>query len=647
MKANRRIQNAAAVIIVFLVALFFVEIFSMMSKTNNTELYLMDRLSQSYGWSYELLADGKVSEVAPEFLDEYTTILPGDTADAVKITRIFTEEMSAPSLEMIMYGKGVEVFVDGELLYSDFQGGERNEAGFLVLDGGVSGVDETLRSVRISLPDDYVGKEVAIITYFSGDDEDIVPVYPLLVNDQTDYAAILGESVLPIAGLTTYAICAVLLTVMFVLDMRNKKANFSWLLLVLYFMLLFLKEAYDSMAGSVSVLMEHMNLKPFCELYIVPLYIYLIRRLTSWRKFLTSGLLAVWFLYKVTQILINVRRGYFDIIDRSGVGFLLLFVAMGAVVCIEYFCYGNGRKAKSIRKYLPYMSLTMIVVVLRVLCGSAEWNGDVGMHLHNMVFAAAHGSYLAIVNVIADSCAIISVIILLLEFIRRTAQTYELVGALEERSRLAKEGYDRMLEAEEATNSVRHELRHHMTALLGMLQEQETQRACVYISSVMNEMEMLPAFRYSQNMLVNVISGFYLDKAKKLGIKVEYNLLLPQSLGIADEDISVYLTNLLENALEACKRMKADQARYIRIRMQVNGNFLFIECVNSTDGQSEEGSGKEKPDTSEHRIHGFGLKAMGMIAEKYGSVLKIERDSSEFSVRTNLCMKKREVCELQ
>lgn len=69
-----------------------------------------------------------------------------------------------------------------------------------------------------------------------------------------------------------------------------------------------------------------------------------------------------------------------------------------------------------------------------------------------------------------------------MEFIRRTMREKEMLSALEERSRLTLEGYNRMLEAEESTNSVRHEMRHHMIALMGILKEGQKGEVYKYIS---------------------------------------------------------------------------------------------------------------------------------------------------------------------
>lgn len=50
-------------------------------------------------------------------------------------------------------------------------------------------------------------------------------------------------------------------------------------------------------------------------------------------------------------------------------------------------------------------------------------------------------------------------------------------SVLRERSRLTLEGYERVMRAEEETNAARHEMRHHMVALAGILQDGDLQRA--------------------------------------------------------------------------------------------------------------------------------------------------------------------------
>lgn len=634
------------------VMLFLLNVFSMLCRTNKVDEYLMDTKSQSYGWSYETLSEGKAAEVTPEFTDEYTMILPGEPAEAVKITRVFTETLPFASLELRIYGAGVEVFVDKSLLYSDFQGGERNEEGFLLpkaeeLEQIAGGPERGLsdRTVRFSLPEDYTGKKLTVITYFAEGRGTSSPVYPLLGNYETVYAGLVTGLVLSIAVLVLCAIFTVLISLVFVLDIPNGNADFRILLLALSFMLQFLGKAYNSFPGTLSILSEQMNLSFLKELYVAPLYLYLALHLTGWRKYVMSSGVLVWFLYEGTRMFLNVRAGELPLLNRNGLGALVLAAAVAAALFLEYACREyRGKSIKKEKNYnIAYWILLAVVVALCVLYEAQEWGGNVGMYISQVIFSARHKGFFPIVYLFTNICGIMTMVMLVVEFIRRNVREKEMLLVMEERNRFTLEGYNRMLKAEEAANSVRHETRHHMMALLGILKEGKKERACDYIISVTEELDKIPEFRYSQNILVNVIAGNYLDRAKTQGIKVEYSLPVPKELKIADGDLSVFLTNMLENALEACERMPQEQERYIRVKMHVNGNFLFIGCVNSRYGETEGHShAAGNTERKEHRRHGYGMAAMNRIAKEYGSILKVEQSPSEFSVKTNLCLNQRE-----
>ncbi len=179
-----------------MVVVLILSVFSRMSVTNNIEKYLMDTEDTRYGWSYEIMTDEGVTAVEPEFLDKYTMVLPGgEDAKAVKITRTFTETLPEASLEWTSYNSAVEVLIEGELIYSDFQTKERNEAGFLLLWQEEIDQIRPEKTVKISLPWKYTGMELTMITYFGEGAEGASPVYPFVKNDRTEYAMYVTDSV--------------------------------------------------------------------------------------------------------------------------------------------------------------------------------------------------------------------------------------------------------------------------------------------------------------------------------------------------------------------------------------------------------------------------------------------------------------------
>lgn len=99
-------------------------------------------------------------------------------------------------------------------------------------------------------------------------------------------------------------------------------------------------------------------------------------------------------------------------------------------------------------------------------------------------------------------------------------------------------------------------------------------------------------------------------------------LLFPGNLVIQSYDISVILGNALDNALEACLRLKGADARtkpFLRVASFERGKFFFLEVENSFDGVLHRSVHSEFPETlkEEKQMHGIGFSNMKKTAEKY------------------------------
>ncbi len=99
-------------------------------------------------------------------------------------------------------------------------------------------------------------------------------------------------------------------------------------------------------------------------------------------------------------------------------------------------------------------------------------------------------------------------------------------------------------------------------------------------------------------------------------------LLFPESLRIRSYDISVILGNMLDNAAEACRRLREEEkeaALFIRLSSFQKGNMFFLETENSFDGKLEKRAQEEFPATrkEDKAAHGTGLKNIKGAAGKY------------------------------
>lgn len=90
-------------------------------------------------------------------------------------------------------------------------------------------------------------------------------------------------------------------------------------------------------------------------------------------------------------------------------------------------------------------------------------------------------------------------------------------------------------------------------------------------------------------------------------------------------DICVALGNLLDNALEACKKVANPDDRYINISIITKDGDIIIHIQNSAEYMI---TGNLETNKTDKLRHGHGIKNVIAIAEKYGGVFNIERNES-------------------
>lgn len=88
-------------------------------------------------------------------------------------------------------------------------------------------------------------------------------------------------------------------------------------------------------------------------------------------------------------------------------------------------------------------------------------------------------------------------------------------------------------------------------------------------------------------------------------------------------DIGIILNNALDNAIEACEKVKEE--RKISLKSYEKGNLFFIEVSNNFDNITlDPETGFPVTDKKDKSIHGFGLYNIQKAAGKYMGDIDIE-----------------------
>ena len=175
------------------------------------------------------------------------------------------------------------------------------------------------------------------------------------------------------------------------------------------------------------------------------------------------------------------------------------------------------------------------------------------------------------------------------------------------------ENYRNQAENNEHILEIHHEIRHHMNAL----------------SSYLKQEDYAGARQYTQK---------FTERASHYKTIVEYSIIIGRKLNMEDIDLCRMLTNILENAVEGCQNVSEGQ-RIIRLNLHSKGNFLFIKCENSCNEDNLRiTNGNYKSSKKNSDRHGYGLKIINGIAEKYNGILSVQVRGGFFAVTTTLCL---------
>lgn len=142
---------------------------------------------------------------------------------------------------------------------------------------------------------------------------------------------------------------------------------------------------------------------------------------------------------------------------------------------------------------------------------------------------------------------------MLVERVRRLRLAAEQVRDLEVQVRAAEAGLRHLRSGEEATRAARHDLRHHAAALSRLIDAGEQERCRAYLVELSGQQEAEAPLRYADNLVANAVMAAYLAPAQAAGIEVRCEARVPAELPLRDTELSVLLSNLLSNAVEACE----------------------------------------------------------------------------------------------
>lgn len=191
--------------------------------------------------------------------------------------------------------------------------------------------------------------------------------------------------------------------------------------------------------------------------------------------------------------------------------------------------------------------------------------------------------------------------------------------------------YEELEQNQQNIRKIRHDMRNHLSVIGSFFQNEDTEQAKSYFQKLSDEFTVTNRV-FCQNSIVNaVINGKY-NLAVQNHIDCFFNIDIGELLGIDDVSICSLFANTLDNAIEANLKIPDLSRRSLSVKARYYHGFFSYEISNARENEIITKNGRfitEKPDK---KSHGFGLRNVRNIIDKYNGNMDISYTDTSFTI---------------
>lgn len=224
---------------------------------------------------------------------------------------------------------------------------------------------------------------------------------------------------------------------------------------------------------------------------------------------------------------------------------------------------------------------------------------------------------------------IAALIFILLEYLLQRIMKREEDKTIIYQNKLMKQQMDEIENIYMTMRGWRHDYHNHLQSLKGFLSLNKVDQMKNYLNELETDLDSIDTLYHSGNLQLDSILNAKLAIAEKGQIRIHCDASIPPQLHVSDLDLCVILGNLLDNAIESCRKIKDPDERFIRVYIGILKKQLYISITNATSETV-----KQRTDhyfTTKRGDHGHGLKRVDQVVKKYDGYLNRQNEPGVFA----------------
>lgn len=219
--------------------------------------------------------------------------------------------------------------------------------------------------------------------------------------------------------------------------------------------------------------------------------------------------------------------------------------------------------------------------------------------------------------------------------------TYEALGIILSKNRqlrqqqqlakMEKQQYDLVVSTAESLRQWKHDYQGQLRLIGALIEQEKYPELKQFSTQLISDLPSTACLPLSGNHTLDSVISLRMIDAKRHNIRFETTLFLPDHIPLSDVVFVSLVGNLLDNAIEACRRAAFENAE-IKFEIRPWKQMMYIFCSNTSDGKYIRSHQGDLLSTKTSEGHGIGIRRIKEIVEQAGGTCQFTPEAERFSV---------------
>lgn len=203
------------------------------------------------------------------------------------------------------------------------------------------------------------------------------------------------------------------------------------------------------------------------------------------------------------------------------------------------------------------------------------------------------------------------------------------IRLLQENNKVRMQAYHEIDVDYQESKRILHDYNNQICCIRGLLKKGEFKEAEAFADKLMDSFPDWWEEIDVQNPVINVLLNQKYRLARAKGIAILFYVNNLSDLWLEEQDIVVLLSNLMDNAIEACEKLEGKD-RVINLKLIREEGQLVLSVQNPVSDVVSINENQICTDKKDRKNHGIGLKNIQMVLDKYQGIGMMRYDEGRF-----------------